>query len=223
MHWPTGEAIVRVDGKDKQSLLILRPSLGLDHTNFTHDYLSELLRSAVVATVSALDRYVHDLVLQHAWALLRKPEAKIPPELKKLSLPVLATKRALAKLRDDANARPGHLIKAALQERLHRDTFQRPDDLVKAAKMLGVKGFWDKVAQAMPGTAGGQAVKDKLQDIAKRRNQIVHEADIYRKTKAKKITLRDISKADADNWCVWTRQLVSAIDQVVGTAIKHST
>ena len=86
MHWPTGEAIVRVDGKDKQSLLILRPSLGLDHTNFTHDYLSELLRSAEVATVSALDRYVHDLVLRHAWALLRKPEARIPTELKALSL-----------------------------------------------------------------------------------------------------------------------------------------
>ena len=220
MRWPTGEKIVRVDGKDKQSLLILRPSLGLDNTSFTHDYLSELLRSAVVATVSALDRYVHDLVLQHAWALLQRRETSIPTELKKLSLSVLATKRALDKLRNDPSARPGNLVKAALQEHLHRDhTFQRPDDLVKAAKMLGVKDFWGKVTQAMPGTLGSQEVIAKVQSIAMRRNQIVHEADIYRKTKAKQITLRDISKAKADEWCTWTRQLVAAIDQVVKAAV----
>ena len=220
MRWPTGEEIVRVDGKDKQSLLILRPSLGLNHTSFTHDYLSELLRSTVVATVSALDRYVHDLVLQHALALLRKRETSIPTELKKLSLSLLTTKRALDKLRSDANARPGHLIKAALQEHLHRDhTFQRPDDLAKAAKMLGVEDFWGKVAQAMPGTPRKQAVITKLRAITMRRNQIVHEADIYRKTQAKQITLRDISKAQADAWCAWTRQLVAAIDQVVKAAV----
>lgn len=79
MHWPKGEAIVRVNGKDKNSLLILRPPLQLDHTRFSHDYLSELLRSAVVATVSALDRYVHDLVLHHSWALLSRSEKAIPP------------------------------------------------------------------------------------------------------------------------------------------------
>lgn len=220
MHWPSEEAIIRVDGKDKQSLLILRPSLGLDHRNFTHNYLSELLRSAVVATVSALDRYVHDLVLQHSWTLLRRPEESIPTELKKLSLPVLATKHALEKLRSDSNARPGHLVKAALQEHLHRDhTFQRPDDLLKAAKMLGVDDFWNKVVRAMPGTPDKQEVIKKLQDIVKRRNQIVHEADIHRKTKAKKITLRDISKDTADDWYEWTRQLVAAIDVVVESTV----
>lgn len=220
MHWPGSEAIVRVDGKNKQSLLILRPSLGLDHTSFTHDYLSELLRSAVVATASALDRYMHDLVLQHSLALLRRPEGSIPPELKKLSLPVLATKRALEKLRDDVKARPGHLVKAALQEHLHRDhTFQRPDDLTRAAKMLGVEDFWSQVSQLMPGTPEKGAVIAKLRTIATRRNQIVHEADMHRKTKARKITLRDISRSTADDMCAWTRDLVSAIDQVVQAAV----
>ena len=85
--------------------------------------------------------------------------------------------------------------------------------------MLGVKDFWGKVAQAMPGTLGSQEVIAKVQAIAMGRNQIVHEADIYRKTKAKQITLRDISKAKADEWCTWTRQLVAAIDQVVKAAV----
>jgi hypothetical protein len=220
MRWPKDEAIVRIDGKERQSLLILRPSLGLDHTRFTHDYLSELLRSAVVATASALDRYIHDLVLHHSWALLQQHEDSIPPELKKLTLPVLATKYALEKLRADPQARPGHLVKAALQEHLHRDhTFQRPDDLARAARMLGVEDFWAKIAKLMPGTPAKGDVVEKLRVIAARRNQIVHEADIVRKMKAKKITLRDITRSTAEEWCTWTRSLVAAIDQVVAAAV----
>jgi hypothetical protein len=219
MHWPRGEAIVRVDGKDRQSLLILRPSLGLDHTRFRHDDLSELLRSAVVTAVSALDRYVHDLVLHHSWALLRKPEAAIPSELKRLSLPVLATKRALERLRSDPTARPGHLVKTALQEQLHRDTFQRPDDLMRAARMLGVEDFWARAAYAMPQRPRKEHVIAKLQTIVARRNQIVHEADITRKTKAKKITLRNITRSTAEDWCAWLRQFVAAFDQVVEAAV----
>ena len=220
MRWPKGEAIVRVDGKDKNSMLILRASLGLDHTRFTHDYLSELLRSAVVATVAGLDRYIHDLVLHHAWSLLGQPEASVPTELKKLAIPVLSTKHALEKLRGDHKARPGHLIKLALQEHLHRDhTFQRPDDLAKAARMLGVSDFWAKTAKLMPGSPTKTEVIDKLRTIATRRNQIVHEADIYRKTKARKTTLRDISRATADDWCAWTRHLVVSIDTVVAAAV----
>ena len=42
MHWSKKETIVRVDGKDGHSILILRQVLGIDHTQFTHDYLSEL-------------------------------------------------------------------------------------------------------------------------------------------------------------------------------------
>lgn len=66
----------------------------------------------------------------------------------------------------------------------------------------------------MPGTPNKQAVIDQLKAISTRRNQIVHEADIVRKTKAKKVTLRDISRATAAEWCTWTRQLVDAIEQV---------
>lgn len=220
MHWPKGEAIVRVDGKGRQSLLILRPSLGMDQTRFAHDYLSELLRSAVVATVSALDRYVHDLVLHHAWTLLSRRDDRVPNELKKLTLPVIATKNALSRLRKDAQARPGNLVKKALQEHLHRNyTFQRPDDVVRAAKMLGIDDFWSKVGQELPGTPSGGVIVEKLTSIAARRNQIVHEADIVRKTRARKVTLRDISQATAKDWCAWTSRLVAAIDNVVATEV----
>ncbi len=66
MHLPKGEKIVRIDGKDTNSMLVLRESLGITSDHFAHDYVSELLRSSVVNSVSAMDRYFHDLVLNRS-------------------------------------------------------------------------------------------------------------------------------------------------------------
>lgn len=93
MHWPESEQICRVDGLDSNSILIFRESVGIDNEHFSHDYVSELLRAALVAAVSALDRYLHDLVVDYSWKLLSQAEDDIPAELKKnecssLSVPV---------------------------------------------------------------------------------------------------------------------------------------
>lgn len=86
MHWPQSENIVRVDGKGKNSFLVLRESLGIDRSHFSHEYSSELLRAVVVATVSAIDRYMHDIVVYHCWKLLSFPDDKVPSQLRKLSI-----------------------------------------------------------------------------------------------------------------------------------------
>ena len=216
MRWPAGEEIVRVDGKDRNSMLIMREAVDVDREYFAHDLVSELLRASVVASVSALDRYMHDLVLHHCWKLLSRADKDIPNELKKLTVSITATKQALKKLRADPKARPGHIIKKSIQERLHRDfTFQKPDDILKASRMLGVTDFWNSVAAEMDGEPAKKDVIDTLRTIAKRRNQIVHEADLIRKTKAKEITLRDISRTEAEEWIDWMEDFVASIDIVV--------
>ena len=220
MHWPAAETIVRVDGKDHNSVLILRETIGIDRNHFSHDYVSELLRASVVAAISALDRYMHDLVLHHSWRLLSKPDKDIPGELKKVAISVTATKKALERLRQDPKARPGSIVKKAIQERLHHDyTFQKPDDILKASKMLGIKDFWQSVANEMSGTPPKNDVIASLRKIAKRRNQIVHEADLIRKTKAKEITLRDVSRGDAEEWINWMDKFVNAMDRAIEKAV----
>lgn len=220
MHWPKAEKIVRVDGKDRDSILILRDSLGIDRDRFTHEYLAELLRATVVAMISALDRYMHDIVIYHSWTLLNRADAKIPKELKRLQVPVLSARHAVDKIRNDANARPGVLVKEALREHLHREyTFQRPDDVQKAALMLGIEDFWGKTSVAMSGKPKKEDMIKMLRTIAQRRNQIVHEADIVRKAKVKTITMRDISAKDVASWTNWMRDFVGAIDTVVAGSI----
>ena len=216
MRWPNGERIVRVDGKDGQSLLILRESVGVDRQHFSHDYLSELLRAATVAAVSALDRYMHDIVVKHSWSLLDRPEADVPSELSKVRLSPLVAGRALKQLRSNPKARPGNLVKTALQKELHRTyTFQRPDDVLKAAKMLGIEDFWSKVAKAMPSSTKKGTVVEQLRTIAARRNQIVHEADLVHRSKSRQFKLRDLSFRDAREWVTWMKTFVLAVDDVI--------
>jgi hypothetical protein len=216
MHWPDAEEIVRVDGKDRNSLLILREACGIQREHFSHDYLSELLRSAVVAAVSALDRFMHDLVVKHSWKLLGRREERIPKSLKGLTLTALDTRRALEHLRRDASARPGNLVKKAIQDRLHRDfTFQSPDSVHKAGKeMLGIADFWTEIANQMPGSPASEDVIETLRLINTRRNQIVHEADLVR-TSRREPALRDISYVQAERWIIWMRDFGNAIQTVV--------
>jgi len=216
MHWPQSDKIHRVDGKGQDSILIFKDCIGIDRSHFSHEYLSELLRAAVVASIAALDRYLHDIVLHHSIALLNRKEEDIPKELRKMTIPVLATKRALLSLKANKNARPGHILKQAIQEHLHNEyTFQNPDSVQKAAQILGIEDFWSKVATAFNPPGNKKDIVTKLRNIVIRRNQIVHEADLYRKTKAKKLILRAVDIAYAKDVVDWTDCLVRSIDQVV--------
>ncbi|MDT8421975.1 MAG: HEPN domain-containing protein [Desulfuromonadales bacterium] len=220
MRWPVGEGIIRVDGKEKKSILVFRESCGIDRSHFAHNVLSELLRSSVVASVSAIDRLVHDLVVKHSWKLLTRADRDIPPRLKKLHISVFQTKKAIEHLRKDGSSRPGNLIKSAIQEQLHRDfTFQSPNAILEASKLLGIANFWSEVASHMPGVTAKKAVIDELELITRRRNQIVHEADLVR-TKRHEARLRDISLKQAVDTVTWIASFGKAISQVVSTNVK---
>ncbi|WP_297770830.1 HEPN domain-containing protein [uncultured Alcanivorax sp.] len=215
MHWPRRENIVRIDGKDKNSLLILRETLGISREHFSHEYASELLRSSIVCSISALDRYMHDVVVDRCWALLSQAEKDVPKELKKVRLPVLATKKALEKLKSNPNSRPGTLVKKEIQKAIHIDfTFQKKSDIEKGAKLLGVSDFWRKMAAEMPGGPSPGEVQEELTRITKRRNQIVHESDLILKTSAKEISQREISGSDAQDAVMWISSFVEALDSV---------
>lgn len=216
MNWPTGEDIIRVDGKNKDSILIMRESIGIDRNHFTHDYLSELLRAALVASVSAMDRYFHELVLRDSIGLLALSEKNIPPRLKGLKIPVLVTKKALSKAKMDKSSRPGHLLKKAIQIALHEKTFQSPNEIGNAIKnMLGVEDFWRKVGKQMPQAPNSESVQKQIKVIAKRRNAIVHEADLILKTKAQEISLNEIDKNTVSKYIKFLKSFIQGTEKVL--------
>ncbi len=215
MHWPVSEEITRIDGNDKNSMLILRSSLGINREHFAEEYTGELLRSAIVAAISALDKYMHDIVVEKCWKLLNGPEKDVPKELASLKVPVLTAKKALDKVRADTSARPGSQIKLQIQEMLHREfTFQNINSIEKGAKIIGATNFWQEVAGRMPDSPTRVEVQAQLTKIARRRNKIVHEADIVRKISAIGITQNKIDKREATELVNWVKDFVVAMDDV---------
>ena len=219
MKWKQNEKIIRVDGDG--CIVILRESANISREHFKHDYLSELLRFSLVAAVSAMDRYFHDAVVERSWSLLGRKEENIPKELLKLEIPVLEAKRALSRLKGDNRSRPGNLVKKAIQDKLHaKFTFQNPDNVLKAARMLGVEDFWSKVATNMPGVPKGNNLQNRLKQITLRRNQIVHEADLERKTRQTRLSLREVSSRESKKSVKWIKEFVQAVDKVFDIAIR---
>ncbi len=215
VNWPITEKSTRVDGKGKKSILVLRQELNIGRDIFTHEYTSELLRASWAASVSALDCYMHHLIVGRSWSLLRQREEDVPKELLKLKLPVLAAKRSLDHLRKQPKSRPGTIMKKAIQEVLHREyTFQNTEAIARGAKMLGIEDFWGKVANEMSANWSSGKVQTLLKSIVRRRNQIVHEADLILQTSARTVKMRTITRAGAQKTADFTRDFVEAIDKV---------
>jgi hypothetical protein len=215
MHWPAAQEFYRMDGKDGNSLLIIKDQVGITPDKFQHDYVSELLRASITSGVSAMDRYFHDLIVENTVAFLGRSEKDMPKKFMQLNLPILVTKKALEKIKNNPKSRPNTLIKKELQSALRNNyTFQSPRNCELAAQILGIKDFWGKVHLHFKVQLTKEQIIEKLNAIARRRNQIVHESDIILKTSAKEISLREITHKDAKNSLSMIKKFVSAVDKI---------
>ena len=220
MGWPAREEIVRVDGDN--SIVILREESGINRDHFTHDILSELLRAALTFTVSSLDRYLHDVIVSKCWSLLDQTESNVPRALRELPIPAYVTVKSLRRLRtamsEGRQGRAGTIVKASIQEVLHKRTFQSPKEIEDAAQILGIEKIWIKVADKIAGNQTPQDIKRKLHKIVHRRNQIVHEADLYRKQRGE-LSTREISYKMTRSSISWIKDFIFAFNEVVSEVV----
>lgn len=217
MHWPQSENIHRIDGK--HAVVILREASGITPDEFRHDELSELLRAALVTTVSALDRYCHELLISRLMQQINRTDDTWSAELKKLSIPLSLVKKAIEQAKKnngskvEKRTRPMTTIKHALQDHFHVClTLQRPDDISKAMSIIGMKDLWNKCANEM--TMPSAAAKKQLNRIVSRRNQIVHEGDIKRVRKGSKPKLNEISHARVRKDVLFIQKLVDSLEKI---------
>ena len=218
MRWPAKEKIYRIDGKD--ALLILRERSALRKDQFRHEELAELLRAALVRSVSALDRYCHDVLISRVIAQTDLASVNWPSELKKVAVPLAKAKEALnhAKKRygkgGRKRTRPMNIIKQALDEKFHQElTLQSPAEIAQALSMIGVKGLWGNCAKGM--NARAEDIKKRLNGIVARRNKIVHEGDIKRFKKGRRIVFNDHAIGPIRDDVSWLYQLVEVIDKLM--------
>jgi hypothetical protein len=160
--------------------------------------LSDILRAALVLSVSALDYYIHEVVTLGMLEIHRGQRLGGARQERLLAVDISSW------LENDIRQNQGisflqqsHMVSALLpvisnsilnrldnaswledevRERLGYQSFQQPDKIADAIRLISDKKLWDEVSTKL-----GIATKDirqRLSAIVDRRNKIAHEADI---------------------------------------------
>ena len=131
--------------------------------------LSDILRAAIVAAVSALDQFVHEIVrlgMIETWNANR-PETR---NFQDFSI-TLASARSVA-----AGAGPEDWLDYEIRVAHGWQSFQRPEKVAEAIRLISNTPLWDSVANVLKRPPAD--VRAQLELVVDRRNKIAHEADI---------------------------------------------
>lgn len=133
--------------------------------------LSDILRAALVLAVSALDYYVHEVVRIGMLEIHRgqRPE---PSAFCRFSIALGSAREGL-----DAARNIDSWLEDEIRQRHSYKSFQQPDNIADAIRLISDKKLWKEVSSNIGGTTE-KNIKDKLCLIIDRRNKIAHEADI---------------------------------------------
>ncbi len=133
--------------------------------------INGLLRAELVFAVSALDQYIHSVVLSQAIDILKNNKTS-SPSFSKL---VLGLDSVNTLLNNDGSIDVFAIIEQELQQNLSWKSFQHPDKISEALKIICEKKIWDEVSALMGEQTS--AIREQLRLIVKRRDSIAHEAD----------------------------------------------
>jgi hypothetical protein len=165
--------------------------------------------------VAAIDSYMHAIVLRRVSAV--RGEGELPKVLRRLDvhfeeLAALADASIEAR-RVKKDARPWVQVKNVLQRRLLQMTFQSCEQVKTALALAGIEKGWTKVAKELQ--QHPDTIKATLDALVHRRNQIVHEGDVKRASRPRKIRFNEIPSASAKADVDWAESFLAAIETVV--------
>ncbi len=179
MRWRVTANIQRVDSAD--AMVVLRHDAGLEPSDFEADALDDMLRASLTFGVSALDRYVHEVVIKKIVNALKN--GNLTKRQEEFCLPaVLAiriTEEVARARRDRKTVRPANAVRKKIQEVLHKKPFQSWREIQYAYELIGITNL-DGQLQSAYGSADIKEQKAQLGRIVRKRNFIVHEGDLVR-------------------------------------------
>jgi len=176
---------------------------------------ADMRRLSVVMAVAALDTYMHRLILERVYTHDRLPKqlARLDVDFARLLEQADAT--GAAARADPHSPRPRVGIKRLLRDRLLRETFQTYEGVSHALHMAGRSREWPEIGKRMTPERSPEEIKDRLNEIVKRRNQIVHEGDYARLEKPQGPRRNEMSTRQARADIDFIEQTINAIHEVV--------
>jgi len=128
--------------------------------------ISDLYRSQIVLTVSALDHLIHEFVLEEMMETYngrRTPS----PAFNRFSIPISTVQGSLPS---------SNVISSHIRQKHSWLSFQDPDKIADATRLISDLKLWEEVAPSF-GLSSGD-IKAQLKLIVDRRNKIAHESDL---------------------------------------------
>lgn len=165
---------------------------------------SDLLRWQWVLAVSALDKYIHDIVTDE----MVEQYINKKPHTPKFDTFQLSMKTII-----DIQSAPVPEI-AFRNEVIRKNSylaFQDPDKIADALSFIwNVPNKWDVISRNMATPISSSDLKIKLKNIVVRRNQIVHEGDCLSTNMP--MAQQQITASDTQDVIQFITELVDAID-----------
>jgi hypothetical protein len=163
--------------------------------------LSDILRASLVLAVSALDHFVHEFV-QLGMLELHRGNRPTTEAYLSFRVPMSATREAIADTGRD------EWLDQAIREAHGWLSFQHPDKIADAIRLMSNVRLWEEVASELGMTS--RTVRTQLGAIIDRRNKIAHEADMDPTNPGYRWPINEVLIQDA----------IDFIDQVVQAIFK---
>lgn len=131
--------------------------------------VSDMWRAQIVLVVSALDHFIHVLTRLGMIEIAKGSRQKTDNYLR-FHMPIAAVESALNGVPHE------NWVGETVREKLSWQSFQDPDKLADAIRLISVVKLWEAVGIELVMSAAD--VKTRLKLIVERRNKIAHEADL---------------------------------------------
>lgn len=128
--------------------------------------LSDFYRSLIVQVVSAFDYFIHEFVAEEMLEIYNGNRAATT-HFNEYTIPLSS---AIGSIPSDA------FIQAHIRKKHSWLSFQEPDKVADALRLITAKKVWEEVSPHFSSSAGDLKIKLKL--IIDRRNKIAHESDM---------------------------------------------
>jgi hypothetical protein len=174
--------------------------------HFQSNFLDDLLRSEIVYIISALDKFIHDIVRV---GILESQNGFRPttPALNNFSINMAQMNLIL---HPTTSTNINSILENVIIENHKHLSFQDPDKISQALSLIWLENYkWQKIAALLGMNESN--VKIELRNIVIRRNQIVHEADLDLFTN----TIQNIMESDVENSINFVNNLVNTIYSLV--------
>ena len=154
---------------NEQVVLLAQAAAPIPEALLAPDGTNFLLRQAVIVGCTALESFFWDVLRENVLTIVRARKRQADETLRKLIL----TLDDYMSLEDYAD--PEMRLQQIILKNFERETLYDIEKIGKIASILTVREFWRQVAERCG--AREQDIKNQLNELISRRNQIAHRAD----------------------------------------------